>query len=88
MNDSIYFFKFNCRACKSTNQTNENCQKYNECTVKQLEIELAKLKHQGSALPDIKYVSGLLHSKLKTTASVSNKQPATDKNDYQIGRSF
>ena len=80
MNDSIYdFFKFNYGACKSTNQTNENFQKYNE---------LVKLKHQGSALPDIKCVSGLLRSKLKATPSFSNKKPATDKYDYQIGRNF
>ena len=89
MNDSIYnFFKFNYGAFKSTNQTSENFQKYNDFTVKQLKTELAKLKHQGSALPDIKYVSGLLRSKLKTTPSVSNKQPATDKYDYHIGRNF
>ena len=65
-----------------------NFQKYNDFTVKQLKEELAKLKHQGSVLPDIKYVSGLLRSKLKTTPSVSNKQPATDKYDYHIGRNF
>ena len=89
MNDSIYnFFKFNYGACKSTNQTNENFQKYNNFTVKQLKKELAKLEHQVSALPDIKYVSGLLHSKLKTTPSVSNKQPAADKYDHQIGCNF
>ena len=88
MNDCIYFFKFNYGACKSTNQTNEHFQKYNDFTVKQLKKELAKLKHQGSALPDIKYVSGLLRSKLKTTASVSNKLPATDKYDYHIGQNF
>ena len=46
------------------------------------------MKHQGSALPDIQYVSGLLRSKLKTTTSVSIKQPATDKYDYHIGRNF
>ena len=89
MNDSTYnFFKFNYGACKSTNQTNENFQKYNDFTVEQLKKELAKLKHQGSALPDIKYVSVLLRSKRKTTPSVSNKQPATDKYDYHIGRNF
>ena len=89
MNNSIYdFFKFNYEVCKSTNQTNGNFQKYNDFTVKQLKKELAKLKHQGSALPDIKYVSGLLRSKLKTTASVSSKLPATDKYDYHIGRNF
>ena len=60
MNDSVYdFFKFNYGACKSTNQTNENFRKYNDFTLKQLKSELAKLKHQSSALPDIKYVSGL-----------------------------
>ena len=89
MNNSIYdFFKFNYGACKSTNLTNENFQKYKDFTVKQLKKELAKLKHQGSALPDIKYVSGLLRSKLKTTTSVSIKQPATDKYDYHIDRNF
>ena len=36
MNDTIYdFFKFNYGMCKSTNQTNENFQKYNDFTVKQ-----------------------------------------------------
>jgi len=89
MNNSIYdFFKFNYGACKSTHRTNENFQKYNDFTVKQLKKELAKLKHQGSALADIKYVSGLLRSKLKTTAGVSNKLPATDNYDYQIGQNF
>ena len=89
VNDSIYdFFKFNCGACKSTIQTNENCQKYNDFPVKQLKKELAKLKHQGSAVQDIKYVSDLLRSKLKTTPSVSNKQLATDKYDSHIGRNF
>ena len=86
MNDSIYdFFKFNYGA---TNQTNENFQKCNDFTVKQLKKELAILKHQGSALTDIKCVSGLPRSKLKTTASVSNKLPTTYKYDYHIGRNF
>ena len=89
MNDSIYdFFKFNHGACESTNQTNEDFRKYNDFTVKQLKKELARLKQQGSALLNIKYVSGLLRSKLKNTASVSNKQHATDKYDYHIGRNF
>ena len=89
MNDSIYnFFKFNYEACMSSNQTNENFQKYNDLAVKQLKKELAKFKHQGSILPDIKYVSGLLRSKLETTPSASNKRPATDKYEYHIGRNL
>ena len=59
--------------CKSTNETSKNFQKYSNFTVKQLKKELAKFRRQGSALPDINYVPGLLRSKLKTTASVSNK---------------
>ena len=89
MNNSIYdFFKFNYGACRSINQTNENFQTYNDFTVKQLKKELAKLKHQGSALPYSTYGSGLLRSKLKTTPSGSNKQTATDKYDYHLGRNF
>ena len=53
---------------------------------KQLKKELAKLKYHCSALPVITYLSSLLRSKLKTAPSVSNKQPATDKYDYDIGR--
>ena len=52
MNDSIYdFFKFNYGACKSTNQTSENFQKYNDFTVRQLKKELGKLKYQGKVQP-------------------------------------
>ena len=53
---------------------------------KQLKKEQAKLKYHGLALPDIKYLSSFLRSKLKTAPSVSNKQPATDKYDYDIDR--
>ena len=89
MNDSIYdFFEFNYGARKSTNQTKKQFQKYKDFTVKQLKKEQAKLKHQGSSLPDIKYVSGLLHLALINTTSAPHKQPATDKDDYHIGRNF
>ena len=89
VSDSIYnYFKATCGTVNSVNQSNEFYSKYKDLTAKVLKQKLRKLKYHNDPLPEIKYVSRLLRSSLKSKQTSSNSSVNMGNQDNYIRKNF
>ena len=72
----------------SGNQSNEFYSKYKDLTAKVLKQKLRKLKYHNDPLLEIKYVSRLLSSSLKSKQTSSNSSENMGNQDNYIRKNF
>ena len=83
MNNTIYNYFANLYGTvNSTNHTNAFCGKYKHLTPKSLKHQLKELKMNDAPLQEIKYVSQLLRSKLKSQDSTHSSATAVNQDRY------
>ena len=83
MNNTIYNYFANLYGTvNSTNHTNAFCGKYKHLTPKSLKHQLKQLKMNDAHLQEIKYVSQLLRSKLKSQDSTHSSATAVNQDRY------
>ena len=89
VSDSIYnYFKVTCGTVNSANQSNEIYSKYKNLTAKILRQNLRKLRYHNAPLSEIKYVSRLLRSSLKSRITSSISSVNMGNHDNYIHKNF
>ena len=89
VSDSIYnYFKTTCGTVNSANESNEFYSKYKDLTAKVLKQKLRNLKYHNDPLPEIKYVSRLLRSSLKSKQTSSNSSVNMGNQDNYMRKNF
>ena len=83
MNNTIYNYFANLYGTiNSTNRTNAFCDKYKHLTPKSLKHQLKQLIMNDAPLQEVKYVSQLLRSKLKSQDSTHSSATAVNQDRY------